>query len=672
MKHLFFPPLAAAAGLVSFGAVLAAQVTTGPKRADIVSLEGRKAYYQDRSESYGVLFKNTEGSFGLGMGAGCAWFDMDGDGDEDLYAPSGQNAGALFRNDGDSFADVMAGSGIGVSPLVDPIAVRTADYDQDGRSDVYLMTTGQNYMFRNEGGGQFSDKTAVLGVSGGSRFSTGASFADFDLDGDLDLYVGHYIRILNFPYHYGEPNQLFMNLGTVFADFAPALGVDNVGVFGPSVPGYPYESPEGQPTAGCTLATATCDYDEDGDPDLQVGNDFGEWVIGNTLYRNDVSGGLLAFADVSAATGFDTRPHYNMGIYPRDFDHDGDWDFYLSNLGDNLLLRNDGGQFVDGTYAAGPVDGVGPTGKLLTSWATVWEDVDNDSWEDLIVCNGHMPSASFIANELRSANTLWMNQGDGTFERVPDVFSGLADLGSGRGLAWVDLQSDGFPDFYVQNNGADWIALPGDRSRLFVNKGLIGADNHWFELDLAGRFSNREGIGARIDAEVDGTVLKRQVLADPIFESSPTLMVHFGLGSAEQIDRMTVHWPSGVVQTLVELPADQRIQLLEPAVTGAGIQPIAYDPVAEMLTLRADVENHDTVPQGVSAMFELRAKSDGSVLLKKSLSGTLPGGSILTLTVNQAVPQAAYAALQGSAVELVVSCAASGGQDSDMLDTSLP
>ncbi|MCZ6597881.1 MAG: CRTAC1 family protein [Planctomycetota bacterium] len=630
-----------------------------------------KHWFEDESVDYGVLFEHEDGAFAYAMGSGAAWFDYDGDGDEDLLVLSSAPDNGMFQNDGDHFTDVTVEAGLALPWWITPIGLIVADYDQDGLPDVYMCTTGVNGLLHNEGG-FFVDKAPDVGMVE-LGWSSSASWADFDRDGDLDLYVGNYVRDLNFPYHYGEPNWFYENKGTYFVERAAELGIDNSGVFGPSVPGFPYTSPEGEDTAGCTLATCTLDFDEDGYQEIMVGNDFGLWVLPNAFYRNTSSGGQLRFEDVSTLIGFDTRPHYNMGIYPRDFDHDGDWDFYKSNLGDNVLLRNDDGFLVDGTYEAGPVSGHnmenGPGSALLTSWGIIWEDLDNDTWEDLIVVNGYIPAAGFIHNADRSPNQLWINQGDGTFDQVSNEASGLGDEGPGRCIAAADVNGDGLVDFYLNNNGANGVALDSDRSRLYINTGLFGAGNHWAELDLRGRFSNLEALGARLEATFDGVTLKRQVLGDPIFLGSPTRMVHLGLGSSTVVD-LSIQWPSGMQQELIGLQADQRTSILESAVTVAKL----YTPTiaGEMAKLQAKLENFDTVDHSGTVVFELRYGAGGPLFLTDSVDVTVGAGAFAGVSVDKLFPASLQSRHQGAEIEFRLHAFFGGSQDSERLIFDLP
>ena len=626
-------------------------------------------HFSDASEDYGVLFEHFDGAFAYQMGGGVAWLDMDVDGDEDLLVVSSDGRNALYENKGDgSFENIAQTAGLFLTNVSNAIGVTVADYNQDGLPDIYMTNAGPNYLFRNNGDKTFTDVAPELGLDS-DRWSSVSAWADFDRDGDLDLYVGNYVDGLNFPYHFGWANELYENQGSsanpVFVDVAPALGVDDVGIFGPTLPGFPYVSPTGQATAGCTLSICTLDYDEDGDQDLMVGNDFGQWVVPNKLYRNDTpAGGALAFTDVSTSTGFDTRPHYNMGIAGSDYDLDGDWDFYMTNLGDNLLLKNEGGNFVDETFVAGPVDGLNQAGDLLiSSWGILWNDFDNDRDEDLFVCNGLIPAASFIDNDPNAPNSIFVNNGDGTFTRLSDAESGCGDLGAGRGVAWTDLNKDGYVDFYHMNNGSPWVVQPGDRCRLWMNNGTLGdPTNSWLELRFHAREGNREGIGTRVLAHVEDDVMRRQLLADPVFVSSNSRMLHFGLGQASSVDKLEIDWPFGIHQELHDVPGKNLFDIREPRVTVDGLPPVKFEGGA--VQIAAQLTNHTDEDQQIEAVMFFRLGAGGPLLGVLNVPYVVPADSSMGLNLPIPLDAATYAALQGVEVERLIYVLADGAADS--------
>jgi hypothetical protein len=623
-----------------------------------------QGHFADWSGQLGLGFQHFDTAFGYAMGGGAAWFDLENDGDEDLFAAGTDSRHAMFRNDGGGFLDIYLTSGLHTSASGSTIGVAAADYDSDGFVDLLLTNTGPNQLFRNLGNGTFSDLAQVSGLTE-AAWSSSASWADFDLDGDLDLYVGNYVQTLNFPYHFGDPNHFYENQGNgQFVEGAAGLGIDNVGVFGPTVPGFPYIAPTGQATAGCTLSVSTLDWDEDGDPDLMVGNDFGQWVIPNTFYRNDIDlGAGLVFTDITSTTGFDTAPHYNMGINPGDYDHDGDWDLYLSNLGDNRLMRNDNGVFADVAAGAGALEGLNDLGTLLlSSWGTSFSDLDNDGWEDLLVSNGLIPAAMFILNEKDAENHILLNNHDGTFSRLDPVTSGMNDSGASRGIALTDFDSDGLLDFYVMNNGAAATAKPGDKCRFYHNEGTLAAQGAgWLELDLVGRFGNTQGIGARVDATDGQTTWKRQVLGDPVFASASSRMVHFGFGGAKSVD-VTIDWPLGGHQELVGVPAAIRFEVLEPAVLLSSIDAPVWTGNSYVLT--AHLENKSNQSDLVDLVYNLHLGASGPLVLSLPVQVLLSPGELRQVDFVLPVDAALHGVIAGLTLDERVYLGASGALDS--------
>ncbi len=573
--------------------------------------------FTDASDEAGVTFKHAEGFATFMMAGGSAFLDVDADGDDDLLITRGNGQHGLFENVDGVFADITAGSGLDTVVVLDVLGLAVGDANADGLPDVYLTAHGENAMLVNLGGGVFADVTAAWGLADIPMFSSSAAWADFDRDGDLDLYVGNYLAVISFPYHGGAPNRLFVNIGTAtepfFEERAHGLGVAGWTTYGEPWPGFEFGAPGPDlATAGCTLSVCTADYDDDGDADLLIGNDFGMFVAPNVLYRNDTPpGGPLAFTDVSTETGWNAVWQYNMGVNPSDYDGDGDWDFYLSDLGANALLRNDDGVFTPVTAQAGPVEGLNEAGDLLlTSWGTLFADFDNDGWEDLYVVNGFIPAASFIANEVRAPNHLWRNLGDGTFALVPD--SGLEDEGVGRGVTLSDVNADGRLDLHLMNNGDLAFSAPSDRCRLFVNQGSADAAGGGattgstttggaVTLRLAAVFGHPEALGARVDAWVGEHRMRRQLRADPVFLSSASRLLHFGLGESDVLDRLTVDWPSGTHQELFDL-ASGAVQLEEPRL-------LAGDPRHELqpgtVALLLPVTNQDPLEHTASVVWTL-------------------------------------------------------------------
>ena len=478
------------------------------------------------------------------IGAGAAWFDADGDGWVDLLLASEGGSPTLFRNDADgTFTDVTAGSGIPILTADDLLsAAAAADYDNDGDTDLYLYYDGPNQLFANNGDGTFVDVTDTAGVAGLPMWTTAAAFGDYDNDGHLDLYVGNYIQEKMFPDHTPYPNVLYRNNGDgTFTDVTVATGTAG---------------------AGTTLAAVWSDWDRDGDADLWVCNDFGSTIEPNRLYDNDGSGG---FTEIGASVNADLEI-YCMGIAVGDYDRDDDLDYYFTNLGRNVLLRNDGASFSDVTTAAGVELATDAcfTDLFATSWGTAFHDLDSDGWLDLYVSNGHIPAAVEIDNPEKITNRLFRNRGDGSFADISHT-AAIDEDSVGRGVAFADYDQDGDIDF-VQVNVDGAILYRNDSP----------APGGYILLEPEGRLSNRDGLGLRVTA---GTQL-REVASQHGYQASSQRAVHLGLGTATESSTIQFEWPSGVVHQWLYVPTGTRARVVEPEATITSVTAFsAFDPV---------------------------------------------------------------------------------------------
>ena len=431
------------------------------------------------------------GTFDQGRGA--SWGDYDGDGDPDLYVSNTLTSRRLYRNDGGgSFTDVTAG------PLgyAGGVSSSWADYDADGDLDLYLATSGgSNRLLRNDGAGSFTDVTAgPLGMVGGSS----ASWVNYD-GGYVDLLVST-----------ASSNRLLRNVAGVFTDVTPP----------------PLDTP-----LGATQVAAWGDYNNDFRPDVYLASTDSAGV--NQLLRNEGGG---VFTDVTTPALDPAGP--TNGAAWGDFDNDGDLDLYLvRSAGTSRLLRNDGsGVFTDVTN--GPLGG---TSSYLGG--TAWGDYDNDGNLDLAVAS-------------QCSRIQWMrNLGGGTFV---DATSGAMEGPCGQsaqGLASADYDRDGDLDLFVVNDNGD--------NRLVRNESP--PENHWLEVDLVpGFFTERGGIGARVRTVAGGVTRIREVAGQTgyLSQSSPT--VHFGLGSSTMLDLLEIVWPSGSSLVLTEVDVDRKLSFANP------------------------------------------------------------------------------------------------------------
>jgi len=442
-----------------------------------------------------------------------AWGDYDNDGDEDLYLTN-NGANNLFRNDGGGvFTDVTTTTGVGDAGF--SVGAAFGDLDNDGDLDLYVVTfgVGLDVLYRNNGpvgpGGEYTfvDFTALALVTE-TTSSRGIALLDYDRDGLLDIYVNAIGQDI-----------LYRNLGDLqFANVAGLLGINN---------------------PGQGVGVVASDLDRNGWIDLFAGNRSSE---PNRVYLNELS----ALTDVTA-NGID-QVGLGMGVLSFDYDNDLDFDLYWTSWPGtdpggpqpNALYENlDGSHFTNVTAASETLD---PDGWGISCNAG---DIDNDGWEDFYVTNGFDPGTT--------ANVLFSNDGDGTFSDVTSVVGGGAF--DGRGVAFADFDNDGDLDLCV-------TADAGEPTQLWRNDSIGG--NHWLTLKLEGACSNRSAIGARVEVTTDLGSYAKEVSGGAGRGSQNSLPVELGLGQASEISDIRIFWPSGIVQTLAGTAMDQILSVEEP------------------------------------------------------------------------------------------------------------
>jgi len=529
----------------------------------------------DITEKSGIHFLHTaspESKYIVeSMSGGVLLVDYDRDGWPDIYftnAPTvdmaikGQKSlGALYHNNHDgTFTDVTAKAGLTTPCFAMGGAV--GDYKNDGWPDLYITCLGGNILYRNNGDGTFTDVTKQAGVADG-RWSTGASFGDYDGDGFLDLMVTNYVdfHLDDLPGFGTAPNckyrgidvqcgprglrgagdALFHNNGNgTFTEVSKTAGVDD-------------------PSGYYGMGTVWVDFNNSGRPDIYVANDS----TPKFLYKNLGNG---KFSEIGLESGTavseDGSEQASMGIAMGDYNHKGFPSIYVTNFSDEYdsLFRNDGNwSFTDVSY---------PSGVALPSlpwvkWGTAFVDFDNDGWLDLIAVSGHvypqvdnMPSGGGY----REPKLLHLNQKDGTFCDASDQAGpALLERRVSRGLAVGDLFNDGNVDVVIE----DLVGAP------MILKNLGVPCRHWVSFELAGTKSNRLAIGARIKLIAGGMTQTDEIHSGGSYLSQNDLRVHFGLAGATKIDRVEIRWPSGKMDTLTDLPADQFYSVLE----GTGVVP---------------------------------------------------------------------------------------------------
>jgi hypothetical protein len=519
--------------------------------------------FADVTAKAGIRFVHTSGAFGKKylpetMGSGCVFFDADGDGWQDLLFVNSANwpnraaaktAPALYRNNRDgTFTDITRASGLDVEAY--GIGAAAADFDNDGRADVYITALGGNRLFRGLGGGKFADVTRAAGVGDGG-FSTSVLWFDYDHDGRLDLFVSHYVdwsiekdlfctldgksKSYCTPESYkGQSPTLFRNRGNgTFEDVTRRAGVFD--------------------TTSKGLGVAMLDFNGDGWMDLFVAND----TQPNRLYRNNGNG---TFGDVGTAAGVAFSEagvaRAGMGVDAADYDGSGRPSLIIGNFSNEMmaLYHNEGrGLFID----EAPTTAIGRASLLTLTFACFFFDYDLDGRPDIFAANGHVADdIERVQGRVHYAQRphLFRNAGAKKFEEVPGASSGLTQAMVGRGAAYADYDNDGDLDLVVTvNSGA---------ARLFRNDGARASN--MLRVQAIGTASNRDGIGARVELALAGGARPWQtVKTGSSYASQSELPLTFGLGPNASVDSIEVAWPSGKIDKLGKTPANQRLTVTE-------------------------------------------------------------------------------------------------------------
>ncbi|MEO0727469.1 MAG: FG-GAP-like repeat-containing protein [Bacteroidota bacterium] len=510
--------------------------------------------FTDISSDLGMTYSFDDWNF---IGGGVAFFDYDNDGDEDCYFTGGINADQLYRNNGDgTFTNVSEGIGLDATGTYFTVGVTTGDLNNDGYREIFVTTFGfstnaaafrRDLLFQNNGDGTFTEIGALANISQASR-GVSATFLDHDQDGFLDIYVVNYVERVRFTFggdgqvdgfdHDCFENVFYHNNGNMtFTPVAMEMNLlDN----------------------GCGLAVTNLDFEGDGDSDIYTINDFGQFVVPNQMYINNKSTGTFDRLDPPSNDDIHIGL-YGMGIAWSDYDLDGDYDYYVSNIDDNALLNNNGSQFfTDVANAAGVENDVTERSLRVTSWGNAFADINNDLYEDLFVANGYIPAAAFIQTDSIDPDKIYLNNGDGTFDDISDA-AGFNSPERSRGLAYVDYDMDGDLDVFV-NSLEDTIN--GGNVHFYRND--LVSSNNWVQLKLEGTVSNRDAIGASIKLyPTDGPTLMRQISGGGSHASQHSSVAHFGLSDLTAIDSIVVRWPNGEEETFPGVAINERHTLTE-------------------------------------------------------------------------------------------------------------
>ncbi len=491
------------------------------------------------------VFKVYEGMFG---GGACV-FDYNNDGYEDLYITGGMNDDVLYKNNGNgTFTNIFEQSGLVLTKKYVTQGVAGADVNRDGYVDLFITTITSrekkevipreiNLLFLNNGNGTFRDVTKEYGLDQLYSFSTGASFGDINADGWPDIYVGNYfneytgkLSVINDNTVVGA-NQiakgylLLNGKGKHFRDVYAAYGLDFRG-FG--------------------FGGVFTDYDNDGDQDLFINHDFGYKRTPDMLLQNSYP--KKSFVDVAKKEGMDLKIN-SMSTAVGDYNNDGLMDYYVTNIGFNYFMVNQG-------MGKGFVNNAKKLGMdfFAISWGTNFADFDHDGDVDLFVANGDLnPNCVPMAD-------FYFENGGNKFQDNARA-AGLADYGIGRGSVVFDYDNDGDLDLLVVNQQPVLTYPVPSVTHLYRNDSTRG---NWIKIALKGVDAESHGIGSKIEVEAGGKKMIREIDGGSSSHlSQNSVIAHFGLGDALKVDKITVYWTGGNKQIIEGINCNQQITITE-------------------------------------------------------------------------------------------------------------
>jgi len=556
MRHNLFVPILLIEILFFTGCRQGSRGAAGAdNKSDAVVPAPTDDYFQEIGQQVGLDFVHSIGDDDLtniiqSNGGGAAFLDFDQDGFIDIYAlsgtwlegfsksekPSEMPGNHLYRNRGNgTFEDVTKKAGVS-GPWFSMGAV-AGDFNNDGYPDLFISNYGPNVLLKNNRNGTFTDVTKRADVAGGNECSVGAVWADYDNDSFLDLYVGNYLAFdPNYKYYYApdgfpgplaydaQKDILYHNNGDgTFEDVTEKMGIKDID--------------------GRAMGVGAADYDEDGFIDIFVANDH----TLNYLWHND---GGKGFTDkgIMSGTAFSQggEATVSMSVDFADYNNDGLLDLFVSDDTYCSLYENLGnGVFSD----KGVSSNISMQAAQFVGWSSSFMDYDNDGDQDIFKTNGA------LKHLYGQEDQIFENQGDGLFKDISlKLGTYFSEEHVGRAACVGDYDNDGDLDIFIVNLNSRAVFLRNNK----------GNQNNWLMLDMEGTTSNREGIGARVKITSGGKtqIAQRKTTTGYLSQNDPR--IHFGLADNNTVDRIEIIWPSGKVQILENVKANQILEVKEP------------------------------------------------------------------------------------------------------------
>ncbi len=533
----------------------------------VVNIYAQNTLFTEVAPQLGLNY-SYPGADGLEVGGGVTILDVNNDGWDDFFQSAGLFNSKLWVNNKGKFIDQTKKYFGNKLDSVFVQATISGDYNNDGFTDLFVCNFGDGIskgdrrtlaLYKNIGGKRFEPVFKETFTQLG--FYNSGTWGDINNDGYIDIHITNYLE-------YMEVKTTYDKDSTPIYAYAPKC-MDNLFFLNEKGKGFKESTAKYHLNDwGCGLMSTFTDYDRDGDVDLYLANDFGEWNhIGNKLYRNEYP--IDSLTEISKESGM-YHEMYGMGIGPGDYDNDGDLDYYITNIGHNRLMTNNGdGTFTNNALQMKLNDSWAYDSTMGTGWSGIFFDMDNDGDLDLYISKGNV-KALIPKTSVKDPNRLFRN--DNTHFTDISKEAGVDDILSHRGAAFIDFDHDGDLDLISSVIKLNWGDFGKIDQRLKIYRNDIKTDNHWIGIKLnAGDSINYEAIGSMVEIETGNKKQIREVDGGSGHGSQSSKILYFGTGSYESIDNITIHWIGGKKTTLKNIPVDKVYK-----VNSAGLLGVLY------------------------------------------------------------------------------------------------